>query len=97
MNIISCSLRYSLGNPPEICPQNIHRRKHSLSLYSYTTNKSRKDEHAHIGLGEIGEEGFKVFVTHPKIRDLPLILETPADKTRGHKENIEVAKSFMTP
>jgi len=48
-------------------------------------------------LGEIGEEGFKVFVTHPKIRDLPLILETPADKTRGHKENIEVAKSFMTP
>lgn len=59
--------------------------------------RSRKDEHAHIGLGEIGEEGFKVFLTHPKIRDLPLILETPADSTRGHKENIEVAKSLMAP
>ena len=56
---------------------------------------SRKDEHAHIGLGEIGEEGFKVFLNHPKIRDLPLILETPADSLKGHKENIEAVKALM--
>lgn len=56
---------------------------------------SRKDEHAHIGLGEIGEEGFKVFLNHPKIRDLPLILETPADSLRGHKENIEAVKALV--
>jgi len=56
---------------------------------------SRKDEHAHIGLGEIGEEGFKVFLNHPKIRNLPLILETPADSLRGHKENVKAVKSLI--
>lgn len=56
---------------------------------------SRKDEHAHIGLGEIGEEGFRVFLNHPKIRDLPFILETPADSLRGHKENIEAVKTLV--
>ena len=58
--------------------------------------KSRKDEHAHIGMGEIGEEGFCIFLNHPKIRDLPLILETPADSVRGHKENIETVKVLAT-
>ena len=56
--------------------------------------ESRKDEHAHIGLGEIGEKGFSVFLNHPAIRDLPLILETPVDTTRGHKENIEIVKAL---
>ncbi len=56
---------------------------------------SRKDEHAHIGLGEIGDKGFSVFLNHPRIRDLPLILETPADSTRGHKENVEAVKALM--
>ena len=55
---------------------------------------SRKDEHAHIGLGEIGERGFSVFLNHPAIRDLPLILETPVDTTRGHKENIEIVRAL---
>lgn len=57
--------------------------------------RSRKDEHAHIGLGEIGKEGFKVFLNHPRIQNLPLILETPADGARGHKENIEAAKALV--
>ncbi|MBU7013392.1 MAG: deoxyribonuclease IV [Theionarchaea archaeon] len=57
---------------------------------------SRKDEHAHIGLGEIGEEGFRVFVNHPAIRDLPLILETPVDATRGHRQNLETVRSLVT-
>lgn len=55
---------------------------------------SRKDEHAHIGLGEIGEEGFRVFLSHPAIRNLPLILETPIDSIRGDIENIRVAKAL---
>ena len=57
--------------------------------------QSRKDEHAHIGLGEIGEEGFAVFVNHPVIQKLPLILETPADSVRGHKENIEKVRALV--
>jgi deoxyribonuclease-4 len=55
---------------------------------------SHKDEHAHIGLGEIGEEGFKVFLNHPAIRNLPLILETPLDSIRGDRENIAAAQAL---
>jgi deoxyribonuclease-4 len=55
---------------------------------------SKKDEHAHIGRGEIGEHGFKIFLNHPAIENLPLILETPEDKTRGHKENIHTVRAL---
>jgi deoxyribonuclease-4 len=58
---------------------------------------SRKDEHAHIGLGKIGKEGFRVFVNHPIIQNLPLILETPADETRGHRENVEAVRALVAP
>ena len=40
---------------------------------------SRKDRHEHIGQGFIGLEGFKLVVNHPKLRDLPFILETPKE------------------
>lgn len=35
------------------------------------------DRHEHIGQGKIGVEGLRYFVNHPKIRKLPMILETP--------------------
>ena len=57
---------------------------------------SHKDEHAHIGQGEIGEDGFRTLLSHPVIRDLPLILETPVDKERGHEENIEMVKRLAS-
>jgi deoxyribonuclease-4 len=38
---------------------------------------SRKDRHEHLGRGHIGLEGFRLVVNHPKLRDLPFILETP--------------------
>lgn len=38
---------------------------------------SRRDRHAHLGEGEIGIECFKVCATHPKLRHLMMILETP--------------------
>lgn len=37
------------------------------------------DRHEHIGLGKIGTAGFKTFVTHPKLKNVDLILETPWD------------------
>lgn len=39
--------------------------------------ESRRDRHAQLGEGEIGIECFKVVVTHPKLKKLMLILETP--------------------
>jgi deoxyribonuclease-4 len=46
------------------------------------------DRHEHIGLGHIGEEGFRHFLHHPAIRDLPLICETPEDDRRDDAGNI---------
>lgn len=38
---------------------------------------SRHDRHEHIGKGKIGLEGMKRIINHPKLKDLPFILETP--------------------
>ncbi len=37
------------------------------------------DRHEHIGMGEIGDDGFRAVLHHPELRNLPLILETPID------------------
>jgi deoxyribonuclease-4 len=47
-----------------------------------------RDIHEHIGLGFIGEDGFKYILRHPIIRSLPLILETPVDERREDVGNI---------
>jgi deoxyribonuclease-4 len=38
-----------------------------------------RDRHEHIGLGYIGEEGFRALFRHETVRTLPFILETPID------------------
>lgn len=43
---------------------------------------SRKDRHEHIGKGHIGLEAFKNIINHPRLSNLPYILETP--KTFGN-------------
>ena len=50
---------------------------------------SEKDEHAHVGEGEIGEAGFEQFLNHDAFRELPMVLETPVDDDRGYAWNIE--------
>lgn len=50
---------------------------------------SKVDRHEHIGLGKIGEKGFKALVHHEKLRDLPFIMETPVDETRDDYANIK--------
>ena len=49
---------------------------------------SRLDRHEHIGLGYIGEAGFRVILKDERIRELPMILETPVDNRRGDRDNI---------
>ncbi|WP_214084375.1 deoxyribonuclease IV [Methanoculleus sp.] len=46
------------------------------------------DRHEHIGLGSIGEEGFRHILHHSAVRSLPLICETPVDERRGDAGNI---------
>jgi deoxyribonuclease IV len=55
----------------------------------------RLDRHEHIGLGRIGADGLKAFLTHPKIRDLPMILETPIDDAGDQKRDIEELRKIL--
>jgi deoxyribonuclease-4 len=55
---------------------------------------SRIDRHEHIGLGKIGEEGFRN-ILKSRLGQLPLILETPIDKCRNDLENLETARRLV--
>ena len=55
---------------------------------------ARKDRHAKIGEGAIGLEAMVRFVTHPELRHLPFILETPND-TPGHGEEIRLLRRVI--
>lgn len=48
---------------------------------------SEKDEHEHIGEGEIGSEGFRLLINHDAFQELPMALETPEDE-KGYEWNI---------
>ena len=48
---------------------------------------SHIDRHEHIGLGNIGEDGFRA-ILKSKLSRLPLILETPIDERRSDLENL---------
>jgi len=54
---------------------------------------SHIDRHEHIGLGEIGEEGFRNILRSPLGRR-PLILETPVDGRRDDRENLLKVKEL---
>ena len=46
---------------------------------------SKWDRHWHIGKGKIGAEGWRVITGHPRLRELPFIMETP----KGHDGGLE--------
>jgi len=50
---------------------------------------TNKDEHAHVGEGEIGVDGMAAFLSHEAIRDVPLVLETPEEDGKDFAWNVE--------
>jgi deoxyribonuclease-4 len=54
---------------------------------------SEKDEHEHIGEGEIREEGFRQFINHHALKGVPMVVETPEDE-KGDGWNIERVKEL---
>lgn len=54
---------------------------------------SHIDRHEHIGLGKIGEEGFRN-ILKSRFSRLPLILETPVDGRRSDLENLIKVKEL---
>jgi len=57
---------------------------------------SHLDRHEHIGLGQIGEEGFRAILSHPSLTGIPMILETPVDARRDDVGNLEVARRIAS-
>jgi deoxyribonuclease-4 len=58
--------------------------------------KSGKDRHENIGDGFIGKEGFENMLNHPKLEDIPFILEVPGYTDNGpDSENIQTLKSLI--
>lgn len=58
---------------------------------SATDCNSKKDRHAHLGEGKIGENAFQKILTFAKENKIDMILETEHDKV---KEDIELLKKF---
>jgi deoxyribonuclease-4 len=54
---------------------------------------SHKDRHAKIGQGQIGLEAITRLVWHPKLKELPFILETPND-LEGYAKEIKLLRSL---
>ena len=53
------------------------------------------DHHEHIGLGEIGVEGFRL-IMKSRLAEKPMIMETPRDERREDAENMRVARELAT-
>ena len=52
---------------------------------------SHKDRHEKLGMGQIGEEALARFLNHPKIKGLPVYLETP-NELDGYAKEIAFLK-----
>jgi deoxyribonuclease-4 len=63
---------------------------------SKTELASKKDRHENIGDGLIGEAALRRAFTHPKLKSIPFILETPAlESLDGARSEIEKLRGFL--
>ena len=56
----------------------------------------RVDRHEHIGKGAIGLEAFRYLVTDPRLRGIPMIIETPKDSdfVTADRRNLETLRGL---
>lgn len=55
---------------------------------------SKHDRHEHIGKGKIGLEGMRRIINHPRLRDLPFILETPKKSDEDDSMNLNTVRKL---
>jgi deoxyribonuclease-4 len=56
---------------------------------------SRTDRHEHVGAGRIGERGLRHLVTHPALRGVPFVLETPGMDAGYDQINLDRAYALV--
>jgi len=52
------------------------------------------DRHDHIGHGHIGLAGMKRIINHPKLKNIPMILETPKSNEDSDEENLALVRKL---
>ncbi len=55
---------------------------------------TNKDEHAHVGEGEIGEAGMRAVLTHDAVEGVPFVVETPTEDGKSFEWNIDRAREL---
>ena len=72
------------------------------NLYAFHCNdsktelKSGRDRHENIGEGFIGKDAFAYAINHPKLQEVPFILEVPGIEGNGpDKQNIDILRSMI--
>jgi deoxyribonuclease-4 len=59
---------------------------------------SRRDRHAHIGEGEIGLDAFARLLHDPRLRGVPMVVETePGDGMAGHRRDLATLRGLPAP
>ncbi len=67
-------------------------RLHAIHLNdSMTEFNSHKDRHERIGFGTLGQEGIIRFINHPKLKGIPINLETP-NELEGYADEITLLR-----
>ena len=54
----------------------------------------KRDRHAVLGEGTIGEQGLQWLLSHPWLRDVPFILETPSGPDGAHMDQLALARRW---
>ena len=57
---------------------------------------SHLDRHEHIGMGQIGKEGFRAILHAREFRRLPMILETPIDRRATDLVNLRILRELAS-
>jgi deoxyribonuclease IV len=59
---------------------------------------TNKDRHEHLGKGMIGENGFRLLLNDRRLKDIPVILETPKagnDRLSSDRENLQTIFTYI--
>lgn len=71
-----------------------------IKLFHFNDSKTefntRRDRHAHIGQGQIGEAGFRFILHDPRFKNVSAILETPEDDLGSDVSNISLLKKLRS-
>lgn len=58
---------------------------------------SSRDQHQHLGKGEIGSAGLRAVALHPALRNLPFIMETPQKTPQDDPMNLRTFLRYIRP